>query len=96
MTDIVEKLRNAETSVRLPNGSIDLVNHVAADEIERLREALREVEDLLIDAMQSDCEHGVRSLNEQAAAEYLVDFPATRNAFHQSIDIARAALGEGK
>jgi hypothetical protein len=41
MTDIVERLRNAETSVRLSDGSVDLVCHVAADEIERLREALR-------------------------------------------------------
>lgn len=39
--DIVERLRNAETSVLRPDGSVDLVNHVAADEIERLREAIR-------------------------------------------------------
>jgi hypothetical protein len=40
MKDIVELLRNAETSVVLDDGKMDLVNHVAADEIERLREAL--------------------------------------------------------
>lgn len=39
--DIVEKLRNAKTSVRRSDGSVDLVCHVAADEIERLREAIR-------------------------------------------------------
>ena len=37
MKDIVELLRNAETSVVRDDGKVDLVIHVAADEIERLR-----------------------------------------------------------
>lgn len=43
MKDIVELLRNAETSVVRDDGKVDLVIHVAADEIERLRDALREI-----------------------------------------------------
>lgn len=44
-TDIVAHLRKGEVSIKMPDGSVQLVNHVAADEIERLREALLEIFD---------------------------------------------------
>jgi hypothetical protein len=43
MTDIVERLRDGDLSILMQDGSIQYVNHVAADEIERLREALRQI-----------------------------------------------------
>ena len=43
--DIVELLRNDDKSV-VVDGQVKLVNWVAADEIERLREALREIHGL--------------------------------------------------
>jgi len=44
MSDIVKHLRQADVSMKLPNGEIGLVNHVAADEIERLRKIIKEYE----------------------------------------------------
>jgi hypothetical protein len=41
MTDIVDALRVGNVSIAMPDGSIKLVNHVAADEIERLRDEMR-------------------------------------------------------
>jgi hypothetical protein len=67
MKDIVKLLRNAETSVKWPDGSVDLVIHVAADEIERLREAL-----LTAQAMLS--EMGLPSAEKcQMAYDFLYD-----------------------
>ena len=43
------------------------------------------------DAVQADCEHGVRSLNEMAAAQYLAEAPMTRqviNAIHKARETA--------
>lgn len=74
----------------------------AIDEIERLRaenEQLLNGYDQILghlsDAVQSDCENGVRVLNEIAAKNYLKEYPETRAAFHAIGKIARAAL-EGK
>lgn len=49
-------------------------------EIARLREGLEWISDELAFAAQSDCENGVRALNEKAAKDYLVGFPATSKA----------------
>ena len=53
MTDIVERLRSKDTEVMLLTGGPELTLtlstwHEAADEIERLREALREISKLKI------------------------------------------------
>ena len=45
MMDIVERLRNDDKSVMV-DGQVKLVNWVAANEIERLRKALREIHGL--------------------------------------------------
>lgn len=45
MTDIVEALRVNNITIALPDGSVKFVRHVAADEIEMLRAALREIKD---------------------------------------------------
>ena len=47
MTDIVEALRVNNITIALPDGSVKFVRHVAADEIERLREALWEAADAI-------------------------------------------------
>lgn len=39
--DIVDLLRRDVTTVRRPDGTLDFVSHAAADEIERLRDAIR-------------------------------------------------------
>ena len=72
-----------------------------ADELATLRARVQDLEawmqqidDLFSDAAQSDCENGVRSLNEKAAAEYLAQYPATGQAIRETVDIARAALEE--
>jgi hypothetical protein len=73
----------------------------SADEIERLRaekeqllNGYDQILDHLSDAVQSDCENGVRVLNEIAAKNYLKEYPETRAAFHAIGKIARAALAE--
>lgn len=53
---------------------------IDAAKLDGMAEALDWVRDLLSDAAQSDCEHGVRWLNEAAAAEYLIDYPNTAEA----------------
>lgn len=52
----------------------------SAGRIKALEAALDQICDLLSDAMQADCENGVQSLNEAAAANYLNDFPHTKKA----------------
>jgi len=51
--DIVEQLRNDDKSVMV-DGQVKLVNWVAADEIERLREALEIISDKLYDKGEYD------------------------------------------
>lgn len=36
--NLVEHLRNGEVSIKMPDGEVKLVNHVAADELDRLKE----------------------------------------------------------
>ena len=38
--DLVQHLRKGEVSIKMPDGSVQLVNHVAADRIEALKAAL--------------------------------------------------------
>ena len=63
-----------------------------ADDNARLRGTLRKISDLFGDAVQSDCENGVRSLNERAAAKYLAEFPDTLDAICQTQDLIDATL----
>lgn len=53
---------------------------IDAAKLEGIEAALDWVRDLLSDAAQSDCEHGVRWLNEAAAAEYMIYYPNTAEA----------------
>lgn len=57
-----------------------------------LEEALREISDLFGDAVQADCENGVKWLNERAAEAYLADFPATLAAIERTHEIIAEAL----
>ena len=41
MSDLVKHLRSAEASIKMPDGSVQLVNHAAADRIEQLETELR-------------------------------------------------------
>ena len=66
----------------------------SAERIKALEEALERIDDLFADAVQFDCENGVRSLNEAATARYLADAPATKAAIHESLEIIRAQLKE--
>ena len=60
-----------------------------ADKAEALLET---ISDLLSDAVQSDCENGVKSLNERAAANYLKDAPDTLAAIRKTQEMIWAAL----
>ena len=89
--DIVARLRSPEVFL-MTSGMVSPVAEKAADEIERLRAALQEIIYLFLDAVQSDCENGVRSLNEKAYEKYLSDYPATLAAIHSMNGIIDAAL----
>ena len=65
-----------------------------AERIKELEAALEKVSDLLSDAVQADCENGVRSLNEAAAANYLKDFRHTREALTGIQAVCRSMLKE--
>jgi hypothetical protein len=43
--DLVKHLRSGDVSIKMPDGSIQYVNHVAADRIEQLEAALRNIYD---------------------------------------------------
>jgi len=66
----------------------------SAERIKALEEALERIDGLFGDAVQFDCENGVRSLNEAASARYLADAPETKAAIHESLEIIRALLKE--
>jgi hypothetical protein len=66
----------------------------SAERIKALEELLNHAEDLFDWAVQSDCENGVRSLNEAAAATYLADAPATKAAILEIRELTRALLKE--
>jgi hypothetical protein len=59
------------------------------------RAALEDIWDLLDEALQADCEHGVRSLNEMAARNYLIEYPGTLSAIEAIHTIIRAELQFG-
>ena len=65
-----------------------------AAQIERLRAALRSIDELFADAAQDDCENGVRWLNKRAAETYLYEYPHTSAAISFAKKVARAALEE--
>jgi len=89
MTDAIKRL---ESNVqRMASLAID-----NASDVLRLKDAFSEIENMLHDAMMSDCEHGVSSLNKQAAAEYLKQYPATEKAIRETLQIIRATLGDDK
>lgn len=67
----------------------------AADEVKRLREALNWISDRFSEAVQVDCENGVRSLNERAAKKYLADFPDTLAAIRETQERIDAELNQG-
>ena len=97
MSDIVERLRTGCGCDDYPDAPCMAVNECkdafeAADEIERLRAVLNQIDDELINAWQDDCENGVRSLNERAAANYLHDYRHTKAAITKVIELVRAAL----
>lgn len=59
---------------------------------ERLRAALEDVGDMLIQAAQDDCENGVKWLNERAAQRYLAVYPETAKAIGAAVSLIRVAL----
>jgi hypothetical protein len=69
-------------------------NAASAERIKALEGLLNHAEDLFDWAAQSDCENGVRSLNEAAAATYLADAPATKAAILEIRELTRALLKE--
>ena len=94
MTDIVERLRNAETSVRLSDGSVDLVCHVAADEIERLRKSNQYLTDCWSEATETNARlrEALREIEKMANRR-------SGHAFDGDADylrVARTALKEDK
>lgn len=60
------------------------------------RAALEDIRDMLDEAVQADCEHGVRSLNEMAARNYLIEYPGTLSAIEEIRKIIRAELEFGE
>lgn len=106
MTDIVEKLRGYARDDHERgcqgreydcscgyDGKRDTFLVEAADEIERLRAALKEIDNELNTAAQDDCENGVKWLNERAAEGYLKEYPCTLACISKVLRITRAALG---
>jgi hypothetical protein len=94
MTDIIDRLRNHVTYSYVPS-VVRACMDDAAKEIERLRAGVDRISDLFGDAVQADCENGVRCLNERAAKRYLAEFPATLAAIREAQDIAdQLTLGE--
>jgi len=77
--DIVEALRNDDTSIII-NGHICLVKHEAANEIEGLREALREIN------KRNPFHNAVPLMDKQYYAQIIVEM----------VGIANAALKEGE
>lgn len=63
-------------------------------EIRHLRTILRSIDELFGEAVQDDCENGVKWLNERASSKYLAEYPHTRAAISFSHKAIRAALGE--
>ena len=57
-------------------------------------ETLEQITTIICSAVQGDNEHGVRSLNEIAAKNYLKDFPLTLAAITEVQDVIDAALAE--
>lgn len=54
--------------------------------------ALEEVWGILSDAVQGDCENGVKWLNERAASSYLKEYPDTLAALREIQDLDPAAI----
>lgn len=85
----------AEARVKAAEGVADGVHEAlwAADaRVKALEAALQQISDLFGDAVQADCENGVRWLNERAAANYLKDAPETLAAIRKTQDIIATAL----
>jgi hypothetical protein len=57
--------------------------------------ALEDILEMLDEAVQADCEHGVRSLNERAAQKYLMEYPATLAAIGNIRNRIRLAFEVG-
>lgn len=94
-TDIAG-IEDAAAIVALHNAAPALIadNERLEERVRVLSEALQAIDDEFSDAVQSDCENGVRSLNERAASRYLKEYPATAGAIQFALETARAALGE--
>lgn len=60
-----------------------------------LKSVLNKIDEILTEAAQVDCEHGVCSLNAQATKEYLQDYPATLEAHDKIYKILSTYLDEG-
>ena len=90
--DIVQHLYDHAGNVRplLPQNA-----HKAAAKILRQERAFDKIAELLSDAVQCDCEHGVRSLNERATANYLKEYPATLDALGKIQKIVERETLEG-
>jgi hypothetical protein len=92
MTNIVKKLRMRSALSRDRGWHVGKhedadTDDEAAEEIERLQKKLLQIDILFSDAVQSDCENGVRSLNEKAYTNYLKEYPATLLAIQNMHDI---------
>lgn len=101
LTALMAKLRNygGKFGLKLEPDEAALLLAAAPAMIERIREleaAFRGVDDDFSDAVQADCENGVRWLNERAASYYLKEYPATAAAIQSAIETARAALEGAK
>jgi hypothetical protein len=72
---------------------IDLFKSQQA-KLAKAMETLEQITTIICSAVQGDNEHGVRSLNEIAAKNYLKDFPLTLAAITEVQDVIDAALAE--
>lgn len=85
------------------NGDRDLDNivqafarHAAQARLEGVKMGLEAVSELLDDAAQSDCEHGVRWLNEKAASSYLHEYRHTAQAVQAIRALDSKAIVKGE
>ena len=65
--DLVKRLRSGDYTIKMTDGSIQYLNHVAADRIEELEAALREIEMLHYDS-ETDFHHDAMKAHDIARA----------------------------
>lgn len=71
------------------------MHNVTQAELDEARGLLDWISGRFSDAVQADCENGVKWLNERAAANYLKDAPDTLAAIRETQDRIDAFLAKG-